>query len=175
LLVDEAFVFAPDTAADWGKVGAYYDACLAARQTKVEYAKDMFRLWSAIWQDVPKEWSPVPPKPKDETLSLNPDLRWDEGYFERHFRLADGMIAALWVAFGDDGKELDTVEVVFNLQRDNRALRKTLQTEVAKKLPMWRYKHDALRMSNNTPYVGQLDVGPLRKHAKEALTVIASL
>lgn len=166
LLVDDAFVFPPDTD-DWGRVETYYDACLAAQQTKIEFAKDMHRLWNAVWNPVPGDWNPVAAKAKDAELSLDPDLRWDEGYFERHFRFDDRLTAALWVSFDED-----EVELAFTVKRNDGILRSTLRSEKESALPNWVFKSNAIRLAVEKPYAAGLDLVSLRTETKAAIDFI---
>ena len=166
LLVDDAFVFPPDKD-DWGRVETYYDACLAAQQTKIEFAKDMYCLWNAVWNPVPDEWNPVAAKAKDAELSLDPDLRWDEGYFERHFRFDDRLTAALWVAFDED-----EVELAFTVKRNDGILRSALRSKKEGALPNWFFKSDAIRFVVEKPYAAGLDLVSLRTETKAAIDFI---
>ena len=166
LLIDEAFVFPPDKD-DWGRVETYYDACLAAQQTKIEFAKDMFLLWTAVWQPIPGDWTPVAAKAKDEELSLDPDIRWEEAYFERQFRFGGGLTAAHWISFDED-----EVELVFTLKRNDRVLRSALRANKGEQLTNWVFKNDAIRLIIDKPYIAGLDLVSLKAETKAAIDFI---
>lgn len=84
--------FKPEEVAD------FYKACLAARQTQIDFAQDMYDLWHCIWPELGAEWQPVPYDPADEELSLDPQVRWEEGYFQRNFiRPGTGIMVAIWL------------------------------------------------------------------------------
>ncbi|WP_422356995.1 hypothetical protein [Qipengyuania flava] len=168
LLVDDAFVFPPDKD-DWGRVETYYDACLAAQQTKIELAKDMHRLWISVWKPIPEDWVSVAAKAKDQELSLDPDIRWDEGYFERHFRFGNGLTAAIWVSFDDD-----EVELAFTIKRNNGVLTSALQSKKGENLPNWVFKNDAVRLAVDKPYASGLDLIFMQAEAEAAIEFIKS-
>lgn len=74
----------------WSEVPSFYSACLAARQTPVEYAILLAQLWTAIWQDGPKGWTPCPPEPPIRTdLGIGVENIWDEECFTRCFTSGD--------------------------------------------------------------------------------------
>lgn len=74
----------------WSEVPSFYSACLAARQTPVEYAILLAQLWTAIWQDGPKGWTPcLPESPMRPDLTIGPESVWDEECFTRRFTQDD--------------------------------------------------------------------------------------
>lgn len=81
-----------------GEVSDFYKACLAARQTQIDYAQDMFDLWHRIWPEMVPSWQPVPYDSGDEDLSLDPLVRWENNFFQRNFFLPRiGIKANLWI------------------------------------------------------------------------------
>ena len=166
MLIDDAFVFSPDSS-DWDRVETYYDACLAAQQTKIQFAMDMYRVWQAAWARVPEGWSHVAAKAKDTELSLDPDIRWDESYFERQFRFGDGLTAALWVVFDDD-----EIEMAFQVKRNDRALRNKLKAARPERLSAWKFESDAIRLTLKDPYAAGIDLVSLREETSAAIQFI---
>ena len=77
-------------ALQWSEVPSFYSACLAARQTPVEYAILLAQLWNAIWQDGPNGWTACPPEPpmrRDLTIEI--ENIWAEECFTRCFTQDD--------------------------------------------------------------------------------------
>jgi hypothetical protein len=74
----------------WTEVPSFYSACLAARQTPAEYAILLAQLWTTIWQDGPKAWTPCPPEPPMRTdLGVGVENIWEEKCFTRCFKKDD--------------------------------------------------------------------------------------
>lgn len=85
----------------WSEVASFYSACLAARQTPVEFAIVLTQLWSAIWQDGPKGWTSCPPQPPMRPdLGIEIDTIWDEGCFTRCFTRDDKIVELSVGIFG---------------------------------------------------------------------------
>jgi hypothetical protein len=151
LLIDDYVVFAPE-ADDWDQVEAFYDASMSAHQVQIDHAKDLFRLWMAVWSRFPRNWMPVAADPKDEELSLDPEIRWSQDYFERHFRIQHGRTVSMWVAIGDEGCEMDQVEIAFDIRKGTKSLVKPRRTEVLAALGGWRFEDDAMRLTHAGSY-----------------------
>lgn len=172
LLIDQKIVFAPEKD-DWDQVETFYNACLSARQTQIEFAKDLFRLWTAIWSGFPQEWKPVAADPKDEELSLDPTIRWGSDYFERHFRLQHGKTFTAWVAIGDDDeREMRDVRMCFDVRKGDKSLIKRSSLDAVAKLPGWVFKDDAMRKANTADYVDGLDLSCFRAEAQKVFTFV---
>jgi hypothetical protein len=78
--------------------GAASEDCLAARQTQVDYAQTLFDLWHRIWPDLGAGWDPAPYEPGDKELTLDPQVRWEQQYFQRSFDLKPKRLRAnLWL------------------------------------------------------------------------------
>lgn len=170
LLLDDGVVFAPD-AEDWHRVESYYDAWIAARQTQVDEVRDLFRLWTRVWSEIPDGWQAVAADPKDDELSLDPDIRWDETYFERHFRIHHNKIVTLWVTFGDDD-ELSEVEIAFDIRQGSRSILKKHSAELKKRLPEWNFKDGGMRLVSDKKYRGGLDISKFQEEGPNALKEI---
>jgi hypothetical protein len=81
-----------------GEVTDFYKACLAARQTQVDYAQTLFDLWHRIWPGLGADWEPAPYDPGDKELTLDPQVRWEQQYFQRSFDLKGKRLRAnLWL------------------------------------------------------------------------------
>lgn len=170
LLVNNGFVFAPERD-EWGEGEAYYDACLAAAQTKIEFAKDLYRLWSAVWRNIPTDWVAVPADAKDEELSLDPELRWEGDHFTRHFRFR-GHIVELWVELDYDDRQLDGTFIGLDLLKGSRSQLK--RGAIWSDRPAtWKFENAALRLFLPKSYKQGFDLTPLRKGAEEAINFIA--
>lgn len=105
------------------EVSDFYKACLAARQTQIDYAQDMFDLWHCIWPDLGASWKPAPYDPADDELSLDPQIRWDEGYFQRSFDLGGkGLRASLWLFLSSSSPNGSEIELGCTLMQGARSL-----------------------------------------------------
>ncbi|MBB4615767.1 hypothetical protein [Novosphingobium taihuense] len=174
LLVENKFVFAPSADDEWRKVDTFYDALLAARQTQIELAKDLARLWHEVWGQNFDELKPIASDPADETLSLSPEIRWNEEYFERHFSFAHSRKACLWVVLGDGPKELSTFDIAFDVRAGKRSVAKRHQNALPPQLSEWRFKHDAIRVSIQANDAGVFNLKEARQLAKNAVKVIGT-
>lgn len=170
LLLDDGVVFAPD-ANDWDRVESYYEAWIAARQTQLDEVRDLFRLWTKVWPKVPEGWQAVAADPKDDELSLDPDIRWDEAYFERHFRIHHNKIVTLWVTFGDVD-ELSEIEIAFDIRQGSRSILKKHSAELKKQLPGWIFKDGGMKLVSDQKYRGGIDISRFQAEGPKALNEI---
>ncbi|PXW73720.1 hypothetical protein C7451_1095 [Blastomonas natatoria] len=166
LLLDRKIGYLPQVF-DHGQITDFYTACLAARQTQIEFVMDMADLWHRIWR-APKGWTPVPLDPADEDLNLDPVVRWDEQYFQCDFELkSKGMRASLWLWLTD----LSEVELgVDVMEGDITVLRKG-------GLPSpWKWEDEQFSWEDKTiRYANGLDLAPFRAAAEAALERIERL
>ncbi|MDP5281417.1 hypothetical protein Q9Q95_21000 [Sphingomonas sp. DG1-23] len=169
LIVDQGLVFAPESN-EWDQVETYYDAVVSALQTQVDLAKDMFRLWMAVWGDYPRDWKPLPADPKDEELSLDPQLRWDGEYFERHFTRS-GRTIKLWVMPGEEPDALGKTEIAFDVTHGARSLLKKGLAWPASRAG-WRFSDGAMRLKSGVGYADGLDLTSFKAAATEALAFL---
>jgi len=174
LLLDSPVAYAPDSVG-WDQVETFYDACLAARQIQIEHVKDLFRLWTAVWSGVPEDWIPVSADPGDEELSLDPIVRWENDYFERHFKVQHSKTVALWVVLGDEQRELDDIQIAFKVTKSARNLIKPRRLEVTSALPRWEFKDSAMRFTHPEDYADSLDVSIFKAEADRAILFIDSI
>ncbi len=108
---------------DAGEVADFYRACLAARQTQIDFVQDMIDLWHLIWPDLGKSWHAAPYDPGDEELTLDPQVRWDESYFQRSFdRKGKGIRAALWVYLSSKSPAGSEIKLGYSLFRGAQSL-----------------------------------------------------
>jgi hypothetical protein len=108
-----------------GEVSDFYRACLAARQTQIDYALDMFDLWHRIWPTLGVDWQPAPYDPSDADLSLDPQIRWDEGYFQRDFRKPGTDISAhMWMFLSSKAPNGSEIELGCTLVNGSKSLLK---------------------------------------------------
>lgn len=109
-----------------GEVSDFYKACLAARQTQIDYALDIFDLWHRIWPELGGNWQAAPYDPSDDDLSLDPQVRWDEGYFQRDFRKPGTDITVyLWLFLSSKAQNGSEIELGFTVvQGSKRSLKK---------------------------------------------------
>ena len=170
LLLDDGIVFAPDDN-DWDRVETYYDAWIAARQTQVDEVRNLFQLWTRVWSKIPDGWQAVAADPKDDELSLDPDIRWDEAYFERHFRIHHNKVLTLWVTFGDKD-ELSEIEMAFDIRQGSRSSLKKHSTELKRRLVGWTFRDGAMRFVSDKKYRNGLDITKLCEEAGKALSEI---
>jgi len=109
-----------------GEVSDFYSACLAARQTQIDYALDIFDLWHRIWPELGAGWQPAPYDPSDDDLSLDPQVRWDEGYFQRDFRKSGTDVTVYkWLFLSSKAQNGSEIELGCTLvQGSKRVLKK---------------------------------------------------
>lgn len=70
----------------WNDVAPYYRACLAAHQTRAEFALLLEALWRAIWRDAPPSWCPLEPGDQREDMAIDVHTVWYECCFSRGFK-----------------------------------------------------------------------------------------
>jgi hypothetical protein len=170
LLLDRKIGYLPQVF-DHGQITDFYTACLAARQTQIEFVQDMADLWHRIWR-APKGWTPVPLDPADEELSLDPVVRWDEQYFQCDFELkSEGYRAKLWLWLASNRKEPSDVELGVDVMKgDITVLRKG-------GLPApWKWEDEQFTWEDETiRYADGLELAPFRAAAEAALKRIEQL
>lgn len=172
LLVAKGFVFAPSNDDEWSQIDTFYDACLAAQQTQIEFAKDLARLWEVVWGARPGDLEPIASDPASQALTLSPDVRWEEQYFERHFHLPHAKTVWLWVVLGDEPNELTKVEMAFDVREKNRSLVRRRKDEILNQLSGWRFEHDAVRLTCENTSAVALDLTTFCTEAARAVQVI---
>ena len=73
----------------WDEMPDFYLACLAAQQTKVEWAIALDRLWNAVWFDQLAGWnaSSVRQQASESGLKMDPESLWTgDSYMRDHHR-----------------------------------------------------------------------------------------
>lgn len=171
LLLEGKIPYAPQTPDEWGEVSScFYSACLAARQTQIEYAQDVYRLWHAIWEPLPAPWDAAPPEPKDPETSLDPVTRWEESCFLRRFTVkSQSLVADLWVCLDFNADGLDDVELGFGVRKDDGTML------AASNLRSWRFDKDDENLRyccKGLEYKEGLDLTELKGAAEQAMSVI---
>lgn len=159
--------FVPDDF-DWSEGHAFYRACLAARQTQIDYADALLSMWEAVWTVPDRDmWDAVEPDSGDNELTLDPGIRWDNGYFLRRFeRKRDSLMLDLGVSFAQD-KAMAEMWVGFNVWQGEES---RLDADA---LNGWEYGDaDCYWASAPLPMDPRIDLSPLLKHADEAWGVI---
>lgn len=156
------------------EVADFYKACLAARQTQIDFAQDMFDLWHRIWPELGAGWQPVPYDPADEELSLDPQVRWEEGYFQRNFLLrGTGITAGMWLFLRPSAPSGSEIELGCFLTQGNRTLFKKSNVTHGWS---WEKENEYFEFSNDV-VVSQtgLDLTSLRAAAQLAVNLIEKL
>ncbi len=170
LLLDRKIGYLPQ-AFDQTQVTDFYTACLAARQTQIEFVQDMADLWHRIWR-APQGWTPVPLDPADEELSLDPTIRWTEEYFQRNFKY-NGYRAKLWLWLAANRKEPSDLELGFEVIKGSTSVLKKGDAP-----PGWTWDEDEEYFcwpDDEICYDDGLDLGPFRAAAGAALKRIEQL
>ena len=160
--------FTPEEIAD------FYKACMAARQTQIDFVRDMVDMWHQVWPTLGGDWKPVPHDPADEELTLDPTVRWSEGFFERRFELkAKGIRADMWLFLADNEASTTDVKLGCGLWSGKRPIFKKGSEpdgwEWVKDYKVFRYTNDEI------VYRDGLDLAVFRKAAQAAITLIKSL
>lgn len=105
------------------EVADFYKACLAARQTQIDYALDMFDLWHCIWPDLGPGWQPVPYDPADDELTLDAQVRWDLEYFQRNFELREKhTTVSMWLFLSSKSPNASEISLGCSLRMGKRSL-----------------------------------------------------
>ena len=75
----------------WDELEDFYRACLAAQQTRIEWAIAMNGLWNAIFADKIDSWRPstIDQQAEDSEIRLDAEHLWTEGEFTRDFTQGD--------------------------------------------------------------------------------------
>lgn len=91
----------------WDQVATYYRACLAARQTPIEFAIFTEALWRAAWVDIPTVWTPLTPDDVAGTgCSTEIAYVWSERIFSRRFEQAGYALELYAGAWADEGAQI---------------------------------------------------------------------
>ena len=156
------------------EIADFYKACMAARQTQIDFVRDMVDMWHQVWPTLGGDWKPVPHDPADEELTLDPTVRWSEGFFERRFELkAKGIRADMWLFLADNEASTTDVELGCGLWSGKRPIFKKGSEpdgwEWVKDYKVFRYTNDEI------VYRDGLDLAVFRKAAQAAITLIKSL
>lgn len=169
LLLDRKIGYMPQAFAP-KEIADFYKACLAARQTQIDFVQDMVDMWHDIWPVLKDPWQQVPFDPASEELTLDPAVRWAEGYFQRSFRLAGmNLDAHMWLILGGNEARMTDVELGFSLLKNGRTL---LSKDI---IPSWRWdKTDKLFRYDvdDAEYRDGLDLTKFRKAAQAAVRLI---
>lgn len=157
-----------------GEVSDFYKACLAARQTQIDFAHDMFDLWHSIWPDLGPNWQPVPYDPGDEELNLDPLVRWEEDYFQRNFALqGNGLRASLWIILSSSSSTGSEIDLGCTLTQGARSLFKRINVPDG-----WSWDRDdeTFRFSTEAGVSANgLDLAPFIAAAENVVDVIHEL
>lgn len=172
LLLDRKIGYMPE-AFTAKQITDFYKACLAARQTQIEFVQDMVDMWHQVWPALGGDWQPVPHDPAVDDLSLDPVVRWSEGYFERRFELKPrGIRADMWLYLGSNEATTSDVELGCGLWSGSRPLFKSGSKPLGwiwdKDDKVFRYTHD------EAVYRDGLDLSLFRKAALAAVRLIKS-
>lgn len=153
------------------EISNFYKACLAARQTQIDFVQDMVDMWHQVWPGLCGDWKPVPHDPAVDDLSLDPVVRWSEGYFERRFELkAEGVRADMWLYLGANEASTSDVELGCGLWRGSSSLFKKGSPPEG-----WTWDKDAKVYRYTTDEVGYrdgLDLAAFRKAAQAVVRLI---
>lgn len=104
LLISGRSPKAPD-GLQWEELQAFYRACLAAQQTRIEWAMTLDLVWTAVFADQLPGWRSSGIKQQYEESELRVDVQhlWDEGEFRRDLRRDGHYMEALVELDVDDG------------------------------------------------------------------------
>ena len=156
------------------EIADFYKACMAARQTQIDFVQDMVDMWHQVWPTLGGDWKPVPHDPADEELTLDPTVRWSEGFFERRFELkAKGIRADMWLFLANNEASTTDVELGCGLWSGKEPIFKKGSEpdgwEWVKDYKVFRYTNDEI------VYRDGLDLAVFRKAAQAAIRLIKSL
>jgi hypothetical protein len=102
----------------WGELEDFYRACLAAQQTRIEWAIVMWRLWEMVFSDQLPGWRPstIRKQADDSDIDIGIASLWEDGEFTRDFTRGDFFLQ-LQIEFNAD----EGVRANASLWRDGRA------------------------------------------------------
>jgi hypothetical protein len=160
--------FRPEEIAD------FYRASLAARQTQIDFAQDMYDLWHCIWPELGAEWQSVPYDPADEELSLDPQVRWEERYFQRNFiRPGTGIMVAIWLFLSPTPPSGSEIVLGCLLRTGNRSLFNKVNVPDG-----WSWNKDSQFLEFSSEMVHDrngIDLAPLRMAARLVVNLVNEL
>ena len=89
----------------WDELEDFYRACLAAQQTRIEWAIAMNGLWDAIFANQIDSWRPstIDQQAEDSEIRLDAEYLWTEGEFTRDFTRGDFSIQLQVEFISDEG------------------------------------------------------------------------
>ena len=158
------------------QIADFYKACLAARQTQIEFAHDMADLWAHIWSGLPDFWQPVLLDPTDKALTLEPVVRWDEGYFQRSYDLKGTKIRAdLWLYLGSNQASTSDVELGCALWDESGSLLKRGNMPEGWTWHVDNEDESILYTNDKIKYQSGLDLASFKEAAEAAITLIDKL
>lgn len=171
LLLDRKIGFMPK-AFTTEEISDFYTACMAARQTQIDFVQDMVDMWHRVWGREPlgDDWTPVPNDPAIEDLTLDPTVRWSTNHFERRFEYNKRLRVDLWLYLGSNDANPNDVELGCDLWRDGRQCLKASECPV-----LWRWDKAArrIRYENDGPqYSDGLKLDKLKAAAQQAVRLI---
>lgn len=172
LLLDRKIGYMPQ-AFTAKEIADFYKACLAARQTQIEFVQDMVDMWDQVWPALGEDWQSVLHDPAVDDLSLDPVVRWSEGYFERRFELKErGIWVGMWLFLGANEATTSDVELGCGLWNGSKPLFKSGGKPDGwtwdKDEKVFRYTHD------EAIYRDGLDLSAFHEAAKAAVRLIES-
>lgn len=89
----------------WEELQDFYRACLAAQQTRIEWAMTLDLVWRAVFADQVPDWRPSGIKQQFDDSDLRVDVQhlWDMGEFARDLSRNGHYMEALVELDVDDG------------------------------------------------------------------------
>lgn len=89
----------------WDELQDFYRACLAAQQTRIEWAMTLELFWTAVFADQVSGWRPSGIKEQYDDSDLRIDVQhlWDESEFARDLSRGGYYMEALVELDVDDG------------------------------------------------------------------------
>lgn len=95
----------------WDELEDFYRACLAAQQTRIEWAIAMTGLWDAIFADQTDSWRPstIDQQAEDSEIRLDAEHLWTDGEFTRDFTRGDFSLQLQVEFISDEGIRANTL------------------------------------------------------------------
>lgn len=144
----------------WDELEDFYRACLAAQQTRIEWAITMNALWNAIFTDQIHSWRPstIDQQSEDSELRLDAEHLWAEGEFTRDLTRANFSLQLQVEFISDEGIRVNAL-----LWSNGKTVQVPLP-EGAERVGDWTCS--AWLPVGETP---ELDLDQIRSQAREAI------